>query len=98
MAHLSFGNHDIKAYFQAHGASLECPFCHRQDWGIETMDAIDNPSVTETFVYKILGSTHSLGKWRPRPVLLLTCAGCGFIRMQDARRIVRWNKNEAEAE
>ena len=55
MAHLAFGHHNLEAYFQAHGASLECPFCHQQDWEIESMDALDNPSVKETFAYKILG-------------------------------------------
>lgn len=93
---LMCGPHDLEAFFKDRGSSLRCPFCGTDDWELESMDAMGDPPKNETFIYKISGKTYSLKQWRGRPVLLLTCANCGFLRMQDTKKFFKWCDNQGE--
>ena len=73
---------NVEHYFRHVGASLDCPFCHAPDWDMEVWQG-------EWMVTRLSRRTPNTD-WQDRPVLALTCARCGYLRLQDFRPILAW--------
>lgn len=77
---------NLEDYFRHVGARMECPFCGSLEWDAEVIQ-------NEWIVTRLTGRTADTD-WQDRPVMTLTCARCGYLRLQDFRPILAWIKTQ----
>jgi len=75
--------HDFLDHLESRGAGMACPFCSASAWEMlieEPVELTDQRAME--FAITRWPSGMSI------PLLVFTCAGCGFVRLQSAAKAI----------
>lgn len=84
---------DIRRFLNTKGVSDECPSCHEHSWYFNGYSLESSYlGLSYTSAPRIEGFSESLNGGYARPMILLICANCAFVRLYDHYLVDQWLK------